>query len=312
MSRSIFGFATWLVAAAASTTAFGAVTMSSSGVAPATGLSDQFDFTDDATVPGGTTPGGGTYNSQAFSDNGGPPGQTFTTPAGGPLFKLNSVSLKGANTGGGNSGGDVFTTATWGIRISSVSGTTLTPLNTVTGIATVAGATGIEWYTWTFTGAVTCVVAESLHAVCLRRVFERGISGLRRRHDRWICRRHRVQQRRSGPELFRHDDGQSRQPRLRPDVPRRAASRARTGRSDAARPRGPGPGSAATAAIATVGQSTDTVNGGPGEPRLPAVPRADASVPRCADDAAAASQLGSERGALGPRRHEELGEADPA
>ena len=153
MSRSIFGFATWLVAAAASTTAFGAVTMSSSGVAPATGLSDQFDFTDDATVPGGTTPGGGTYNSQAFSDNGGPPGQAFTTPAGGPLFKLNSVSLKGANTGGGNSGGDVFTTATWGMRISSVSGTTLTPLNTVTGIATVAGATGIEWYTWTFTGA---------------------------------------------------------------------------------------------------------------------------------------------------------------
>jgi hypothetical protein len=125
-------------------------------MAPTSGPHDQFDFTDNAIVPdgpGGMTPGGGTYNSQAFSDNAGPPGQIFTSPASAPSFILKSVSLKGANTGGGNSGGGVFTTATWGLRISSVSGTTLTPLNTVTGIPTVPGATGIEWYTWSFSGA---------------------------------------------------------------------------------------------------------------------------------------------------------------
>jgi hypothetical protein len=153
MSRRILCLTTLLLFVPASSVSFGAVTMSFSASAPATGPDDQFDFTDDATVPGGTTPGGGTYNSQAFSDNGGPPGQIFTTPAGAPSYIVNSVSLKGANTGGGNSGGGVFTTATWGLRISSVSGTTLTPINTVTGIPTVAGATGIEWYAWSFTGA---------------------------------------------------------------------------------------------------------------------------------------------------------------
>jgi len=137
---------------AASTVSFGAVTMSFSDVAPTTGPSDQFNFLDDATIPGGTTPGGGTYNSQAYSDNAGPPGQTFTTPAGALPFKINAISVKSVGDGGGG----VFTAPnTWGLRISSVSGTTLTPLNTVTGIPTVAGTptTSIGWLTWSLSDA---------------------------------------------------------------------------------------------------------------------------------------------------------------
>lgn len=131
-----------------------AVNMSFNAATPATGALDQFNFVDDAMVPGGTAPGGGTLNSQAFSDNGGPPGQTFTTPAGTSSFVLNTVSLKGANTGSSNFGGFGAGT-TWGVRISQVTegGTTLVPELTVTGIPTgTVGATGSEWFTWTFTG----------------------------------------------------------------------------------------------------------------------------------------------------------------
>lgn len=138
-------------------------TMSFSAATPSLlGPFDQYNFMDDATVPGGTTPGGGTYNSQAFSDNAGPPGQTFTTPASGSPLILQSISLKGANTGGGNSGGGVFTAgSTWGVRISSVSGANLTPINTLTGIPTVTGPTGIEWFTWTFTDTDRLSLAPS-------------------------------------------------------------------------------------------------------------------------------------------------------
>jgi hypothetical protein len=132
-----------------------AVNMSFNAAAPTTGTLDQYNFTDDAMVPGGTAPGGGTFNSQSFSDNGGPPGQTFTTPAGTSSFVLNTVSLKGANTGGSNFGGFGGGT-TWGVRISEVTagGTTLVPALTVTGVPTgTAGATGNEWFTWAFTGA---------------------------------------------------------------------------------------------------------------------------------------------------------------
>lgn len=141
----------------------GAVVMSMSEAAPAVGPDDQYDFIDDATVPGGTTPGGGTYNSQAFSDNAGPPGQTFTTPSSAASYILNSISLKGANTGGGNSGGGVFSEGTtFGLRVSSVSGTALTPINTVTGIPTITtGATGIEWYTWSLSGADALALAPA-------------------------------------------------------------------------------------------------------------------------------------------------------
>jgi len=132
-----------------------AVNMGFNAAAPATGALDQFSFVDDATIPGGTAPGGGTFNSQAFSDNAGPPGQTFTTPAGVSSFVLKSVALKGANAGGSNFGGFAANT-TWGVRISQVtdSGATLVPSLTVTGIPTgTTGATGNEWFTWTFTGA---------------------------------------------------------------------------------------------------------------------------------------------------------------
>lgn len=135
--------------------AHGAVTMTFGATAPVPGTYDQFNLIDDATIPGGTAPGGGTYNSQAFSDNNGPPGQTFTTPAsasaGMPAFKLNAIWLKGAAAGDANFGGFTATT-TWGIRISEVNGTTLTPVKTVTGIPTAAGPLGDEWFTWTYTG----------------------------------------------------------------------------------------------------------------------------------------------------------------
>ncbi|MGD9636525.1 MAG: PEP-CTERM sorting domain-containing protein [Pirellulales bacterium] len=123
--------------------------MTRSATAPTTGPLDQFDFNEDATVPG-PTPAGGTYNSQAYADNGGPPGQIFTTPAGGSTFALNAVSFKGV----ADFGGGVFdANSTWGIRISQVSGTTLIPKNVVTGIPTTTGGVGNEWYTWAFTGA---------------------------------------------------------------------------------------------------------------------------------------------------------------
>ena len=125
----------------------GAVGLTAGTAAPVVNGADQANLADDAVIPGGT------FNQQAFSDNAGPPGQTFTTPAGVPL-SLNGISLKGANTGGGNSGGDVFTAGTtWGLRVSSVAGTTLTPIQTFSGVPTVTGALGNEWFTFGFTGA---------------------------------------------------------------------------------------------------------------------------------------------------------------
>jgi hypothetical protein len=119
------------------------------GIAPPTVTgADQASFGDDATIPSPA------FNQTAFSDNAGPPGQTFTTPASAVGLALNAISLKGANTGDGNSGGGVFTAGTtWGLRVSSVNGTTLTPIQTNIGIPTVTGAAGNEWFTFTFTGA---------------------------------------------------------------------------------------------------------------------------------------------------------------
>ena len=129
------------------------VTMSYGTAVPTVNGFDQANLVDDATIPG-TTPVN--FNGQAFSDNAGPPGQTFTPPAtaGVLAMSLNSISLKGANTGGGNSGGNVFTAGTtWSLRLSSVSGTTLTPIRSYSAIPTVTGALGNEWFTWSFTGA---------------------------------------------------------------------------------------------------------------------------------------------------------------
>ncbi len=161
MIRTHFGFFALVVIAFTAARLDAAGTMSFSTTTPATLGSNQSDLLANATIPGGTTPGGGAYNQQAFSDNAGPPGQTFTTPAGSSLL-LNSISLLGANTGGGNSGNGVFTAGTlWSVRISSASGTNLTPLDTISGIPTVTGALGNEWYTWTFSGPDVLTLAPS-------------------------------------------------------------------------------------------------------------------------------------------------------
>lgn len=123
-----------------------AVVMTAGTTAPVVGANDQASLNDLAVVPGGA------FNSQAFSDNAGPPGQSFTT-GGAAGYQLTAFSFKGAEASGGNFGGFDGST-TWGIRISSVSGTTLTPVATVTGIATASGTiAGNEWFTWTFSGA---------------------------------------------------------------------------------------------------------------------------------------------------------------
>ncbi|MBX3427543.1 MAG: hypothetical protein KF688_17825 [Pirellulales bacterium] len=140
--------AVMLAALACPRLATAAVTMSSDAADPALGPDDQYSLVDDQQIPNGNTPGGGTYNSQSYSDNAGPPGQTFTTPAGAPSYLLTSVSMKGTgDTGGGAVEGQ------WGVRISAVSGTSLTPLNTVTGIVGAASATADDWLTWAFSDA---------------------------------------------------------------------------------------------------------------------------------------------------------------
>jgi hypothetical protein len=158
MIRTKFVALAALALAATAQFSHAAVIMSHSPAAPVLDAFDEWQLLDTATIPqsmGNLTPGGGNYNQQAYSDNAGPPGQTFTTNGSFsialPKYRMLSVSLKGANTGGGNFGG--FTAGTvWGLRISSVSGTTLTPIKTLTGIATPAGITGNEWFTWSLSG----------------------------------------------------------------------------------------------------------------------------------------------------------------
>lgn len=123
-----------------------AVSMSSSAADPTLGASDQYNLVDDQMIPGGNAPGGGTFNSQAYSDNAGPPGQTFTTPNAAPAYLLTAVSFKGTGDAGGGA-----LAGNWGIRVSSVSATDLTALSTVTDIAGPGGATtNTDWITWNF------------------------------------------------------------------------------------------------------------------------------------------------------------------
>jgi hypothetical protein len=152
MSRRILSLAAWLVATATSAAAWGAVSMSFDAAAPATGPDDQFNFLDDAMVPGGATPGGGTYNSQSYTDNVGPLGQTFTTPGAGPGYQVNAISVKSV----GDAGGGVFDAPnTFSLRICAVSGTNLTPVTTSLLIPTLAGQpTGdVGWLTFALSGA---------------------------------------------------------------------------------------------------------------------------------------------------------------
>lgn len=150
MIRSKVILAATLVALANASGVRGAVTLSYNVNPPTLGTYDQSQLLDDATIPGGTTPGGGTYNSQAYTDNVGPVGQTFTAPATKHLYALTGITLKGV----GDTGTSVIDAAgvTWGVRISKVTGTALTPLKTVTGIPTLTGAIGTEWVTVSFTG----------------------------------------------------------------------------------------------------------------------------------------------------------------
>jgi hypothetical protein len=159
-----------LLASLGASSANAAVIMTASTTQPTLDAYDQFQLLDSAVIPapGNTTPGGGAYNSQAYSDNAGPPGQTFTTEGSVstalPLYSLQAFSFKGASTGGPNVGG--IGAATWSIRISSVSGTTLTPVRTYTGITTPAGTiNGNEWFTWTFSGSdIVNLLPTSLYA----------------------------------------------------------------------------------------------------------------------------------------------------
>ncbi|MES2470463.1 MAG: hypothetical protein V4675_24425 [Verrucomicrobiota bacterium] len=130
-----------------------AVLLTAGLVAPAVGVDDQASLNDLAAIPGGT------FNSQAFSDNAGPPGQSFTTGSA-ANYTLTAFSYKGAATGSGNYGG--FTGATWGIRVSSVAGVDLTPIATITGIAHPTGTiNGNEWFTWSFSGTDLLVLNGS-------------------------------------------------------------------------------------------------------------------------------------------------------
>ncbi len=79
-------------------------------------------------------------------------GQIFTTPAGGP-FTLNAFSMYTVN-GYYGAGGNIWTDPTkWTVRVSSVSGTTLTPIGSAV-LSAVPGATpsAATWLTFTFSG----------------------------------------------------------------------------------------------------------------------------------------------------------------
>ncbi|WP_428306240.1 hypothetical protein [Lacipirellula sp.] len=142
-------FTATLVAATIASSVHGAATLSFNASPPVLGTYDQSQLLDDATIPGGNTPGGGTYNSQSYTDNGGPLGQTFTAPSTKHLYALTALTLKGV----GDTGGVIDAAGvTWAVRVSKVSGTTLTPLKTITGIPTLTGAIGTEWVTLSFTG----------------------------------------------------------------------------------------------------------------------------------------------------------------
>jgi hypothetical protein len=159
MNRTTVLMGTVLAIAAIASTARATVTLTFDANQPALGTYDQSQLLDDATIPGGTTPvGGGTYNSQAYTDNGGPLGQTFTAPPTKHLYALTAISVKGVGDFGGGVDG---AGQTWAVRVSEVNGTALTPLKTVTGIPTFTGAAGTEWFTLSFTGTDTPTLAPN-------------------------------------------------------------------------------------------------------------------------------------------------------
>lgn len=124
----------------------GAPVASASASAPATDAYDQYQF----------ATGGSLDSGRDYSDNGGPPGQTFTTPSGGD-FILRSVSFKG----GGSADGSIQF-SNWAVRISAVNGSALgAALKTVTGLSQVTGLNSTSWLTISFPGDAALILAPN-------------------------------------------------------------------------------------------------------------------------------------------------------
>jgi hypothetical protein len=131
-------------------TARAGVTNTVSASNPVTDAYDQYSFTTGGTLDSG----------KDYSDNGGPPGQTFTTPSG-SNFELVAFSFKG----GGSADGSISLNG-WGYRISSVSGSTLTPLKTGALSGPVTGLNSTSWLTFSFTGAdVLTLLPDTQYAI---------------------------------------------------------------------------------------------------------------------------------------------------
>lgn len=137
MHRRIAISLTFFVVVLCASISFGEIILSSSATAPTP------DAWDQAYLGGPGTQ----HNSEDFTDNAGPPGQTFTTPSGPGTYYLNSVAMKGRGNSGQNA-----ETSNWGVRVSSVSGTTLSSLlesTTITGTI----STNTDWVSMEFTEA---------------------------------------------------------------------------------------------------------------------------------------------------------------
>ncbi len=114
-----------------------------------------------------------------FTDNP-TPGQSFTTPNAAPAYRLNSITLKG--TGVGVVGAGNFFGGNWNLRISAISGTTLTPIATDSAVANVLPNDNDFRYYVTFTFTTPVLLAPgSTYAFDL--FSESGYFGLSRVGD---------------------------------------------------------------------------------------------------------------------------------
>lgn len=77
----------------------------------------------------------GAFDAARDFTNNPTPGQSFTTPNAAAAYSLNSITLKG--TGVGEVGAANFFGGNWNLRISAISGTTLTTISTESAVANV-------------------------------------------------------------------------------------------------------------------------------------------------------------------------------
>lgn len=77
----------------------------------------------------------GVFDAARDFTNNPTPGQSFTTPNAAPAYLFNSITLKG--TGVGEVGAANFFGGNWNLRISAISGTTLTTIATDSAVASV-------------------------------------------------------------------------------------------------------------------------------------------------------------------------------